>query len=228
MERSLPVYHGFVPMLRLLLKPVLLLTLLCALFIVAARVLGSTQPPNPALRGFGENCATKPQPCWYGIVPEKTEIPDIEALLNQSSYVQSYNPQSLEAIGTNCSRLWFNLGLYDAWARRINNTPIGLVFSDCHALTLGDFVSVLGAPQLITPATGGLYIIYTEPYVLITVQPKNARAWLRPETAAIGFHIGQPHYIPPAYVTYRWRGFASFKNYQMWQPSVGGHWPVNG
>lgn len=214
-------------MTRFLLKPILIIALAFAATGLAARALGSTQPPNPALRGFGELCDSKPQPCWFGIVPEKTEISEVETLLKESNYVQTYDPQSLEAIGINCNRVWLNLGLYDAWVRRVNNTPIGLVFSNCHLLTLGDFVSVLGAPQLITPATDSLYIIYTEPYVLITVQPKNPRAWLRPDTAVIGFHIGQPHYIPPSFVTYRWRGFASFKDYQLWQPGVGGHWPVN-
>jgi hypothetical protein len=50
---------------------------------LAARALGTTQPPNPALSGFTEGCEDKPQPCWYGIVPGVTNwedsLPVIEA-----------------------------------------------------------------------------------------------------------------------------------------------------
>ena len=212
----------------LLLKTVIAFTFMFAVVIVTACALGINQPPNPALRGFGEECNGKSQPCWYGIVPEKTEIRDVEASLKASTYVQSFNPQSLEAVGENCSRLWPNLGLYDAWARPLNNVPIGLVFSDCHTLSLGDFVSVFGAPQLVTPANDSLYVIYTEPYVLLVVQPKSARLWLRPDSAVTGFHIGQPHYIPPSFTTYNWQGFASFEAYQLREPAVGGHWPFGG
>ncbi|MEO8612104.1 MAG: hypothetical protein ABI690_29675 [Chloroflexota bacterium] len=43
---------------------------------LAARALGATQPPNPALRGFTKGCEDKPQPCWYGIVPGITTWDD--------------------------------------------------------------------------------------------------------------------------------------------------------
>jgi hypothetical protein len=43
---------------------------------MAARALGGTQPTHPALRGFTEGCEGKPQPCWYGIVPDQNTRPN--------------------------------------------------------------------------------------------------------------------------------------------------------
>lgn len=61
---------------------------LLAIFIalsIAARALGSTQPPNPALRGFTEGCEGKPQPCWYGIV-EGIATEEAERILTHLGY----------------------------------------------------------------------------------------------------------------------------------------------
>jgi len=60
-----------------------ILALLCLALSLAARALGSTHPPNPALRGFVEGCEDKPQPCWYGIVPGVTAIEDAPSILAQ-------------------------------------------------------------------------------------------------------------------------------------------------
>jgi hypothetical protein len=202
-----------------------LLSVVFALVNLAARALGGLLPPNPALAGFSAGCESQPQPCWYGIVPETTTMQAVETLLKQSPYLQRYHARSMEAEGVNCNRLWLNRGLYDAWTQPVDNKPLGLMFSGCRALTLGDFVALLGPPQLITPGSAGLYIIYTQPYMLLTAQPKNARLWLRPDTPVIAFHIGQPHYIPLASVAFQWRGFASLAAYQIWQPHRRGEWP---
>ncbi|MEO8608337.1 MAG: hypothetical protein ABI690_10665 [Chloroflexota bacterium] len=53
-----------------LVAPFLVVLLALAIF---ARLLGTAQPPNPALRGFVEGCEGQPQPCWYGIVPGVTD-----------------------------------------------------------------------------------------------------------------------------------------------------------
>jgi len=65
---------------------------LIAIFIalnIAARALGSTQPPNPALRGFTEGCEGKPQPCWYGIVMGTPTQEAREILLNRGYKLSS-------------------------------------------------------------------------------------------------------------------------------------------
>lgn len=69
------------PVNRLYVKLILVFTLIGVAFSLVARTLGSTQPPNPALRGFTEGCEDKPQPCWYGIVPGVTKREYVITLL---------------------------------------------------------------------------------------------------------------------------------------------------
>ena len=80
-------------MTRRLLKPILLVTFVFASVSLAARALGSTQPPNLALGGFTVGCEDKPQPCWYGIVPGVTtmeEANQIIAGLARYDYVEGF------------------------------------------------------------------------------------------------------------------------------------------
>ncbi len=64
----------------------LVLLLIAALLTVAARVLGSTQPPNPALVGFTLGCENQPQPCWYGIVPGMTNVEEASQIIENLGY----------------------------------------------------------------------------------------------------------------------------------------------
>lgn len=66
-----------------LITPFLFILLVMA---VIARVLGGTQPPNPALRGFVEGCEGKPQPCWYGIVPGMTDEESARSNAKKAGY----------------------------------------------------------------------------------------------------------------------------------------------
>ncbi len=59
-------------LIRVYVKPVVAITSLLVVLLLISRALGTTQPPNPALRGFIEGCEDQPQPCWYGIVPGVT------------------------------------------------------------------------------------------------------------------------------------------------------------
>jgi len=73
-------------MSRFYLKLIPLFALACLALSLAARTLGGTQPPNPALRGFVEGCEDKPQPCWYGIVPGVTSEQDAVELIIKANY----------------------------------------------------------------------------------------------------------------------------------------------
>jgi hypothetical protein len=64
-------------MIRFYIKLIPLSAMIFLGLSVIARALGTTQPPNPALRGFVEGCENKPQPCWYGIVPGVTRRQDV-------------------------------------------------------------------------------------------------------------------------------------------------------
>lgn len=75
-------------MTRFLLKHSLVLVAAFAVFNVAARAIGTLQPPNPALAGFIEGCEGKPQPCWYGIVPGVTTDEDVTRIMLQQGYTE--------------------------------------------------------------------------------------------------------------------------------------------
>jgi hypothetical protein len=61
------------PMIHFHLKPIILIVFIFITLSLMARALGTTQPPNPVLRGFTEGCEGQTQPCWYGIVPGVTK-----------------------------------------------------------------------------------------------------------------------------------------------------------
>jgi hypothetical protein len=104
---------GKIVLLRLYLKFILPLALIFLVLSLAARALGATEPPNPALRGFTKGCEDKPQPCWYGIMPGITKIEDIPTILAKYRlkaelvYVPrydhiTYHISGLESQGNDC------------------------------------------------------------------------------------------------------------------------------
>jgi hypothetical protein len=77
------------------LKIIVYLITLFLSFNIAAKAVGSVQPPNAILRGFIENCEDKPQPCWFGIMPGVTTVNEAKLLLSQ------FSPNELD-----CTRFW--------------------------------------------------------------------------------------------------------------------------
>jgi hypothetical protein len=47
----------------------------------AAITFGRQQPSDLLLRGLAEGCRTKPQPCWYGIVPGVSTLDEMDTYL---------------------------------------------------------------------------------------------------------------------------------------------------
>jgi hypothetical protein len=87
------------PMIRVYFKLILPISLIFPVLSLAARVLGSTQPPNPALRGFTEGCEDKPQPCWYGIVPGVTTVEQAKSLFAEQGYtVREFRDEGHDAV----------------------------------------------------------------------------------------------------------------------------------
>lgn len=84
-------------MSHLFVKSVLLATLMFLLFSLAARALGSTQPSNMTLAGFGDGCTGQPHPCWHGIVPGKTSLDTARQILADNGYS---NERALDQITT--------------------------------------------------------------------------------------------------------------------------------
>jgi hypothetical protein len=69
------------------LKIIIYLVAILLTVSLAAKAIGSLQPPNPALRGFVEGCEDKPQPCWYGIVPGQTVTAQVVTTINALRHV---------------------------------------------------------------------------------------------------------------------------------------------
>jgi hypothetical protein len=130
-------------MSRLLFKFTLVITFAFALIDLVALMLGSTQPPNPVLRGFTENCEHQPQPCWYGIVPGVTTMADVKDRLLSSGYaVDSVSAMQLNATKTIDGECQNASIMFDAHVKQIN---IDL----CDTVLLGDFVKQFNQPQYI-------------------------------------------------------------------------------
>lgn len=135
-------------MSRLLLKPILVMTLTFTAFSLAARALGSAQPPNPALAGFTVGCEGKPQPCWHGIVPGVTTLFDTKLILENNGY--DYGPYSSSNTGVSgitarlrpnrTCKAWF---IYDG-----NDVLMNFSIQYCSGLRFGELMSFLGTPQL--------------------------------------------------------------------------------
>lgn len=92
---------------------------------VGARLLGSTQPPNPALRGFIEGCEDKPQPCWYGIVPEITTRLDAANISEKLNFITC--------------RIQFEYS-------RFSEAITAVELQDCNGIYYGDLASQFNFP----------------------------------------------------------------------------------
>lgn len=128
-------------MTRLYLK--LSTTFLCVFLVLAivARALGSTQPPNPALRGFVEGCEDKPQPCWYGIVPGVTTVDDAQKLFTQFRLEKHIDDFTFLDLTAGCTVRLLDSGA--GW--NIDNFVVqGIQIYDCPALKLGNLLSSFG------------------------------------------------------------------------------------
>jgi len=124
-----------------------LLTIFIALSI-AARALGSTQPPNPALRGFTEGCDGKPQPCWYGIGIARTNLSDAQKIMDKLGYIP-INPPILsnDIVGyerDKCDQVIF---LVIKGSNTDDRFIYGQTITFCTTPKIGDLILALGQPQ---------------------------------------------------------------------------------
>ncbi|MEO8612103.1 MAG: hypothetical protein ABI690_29670 [Chloroflexota bacterium] len=127
-------------MIRSYLKLIPTFALIFLALTLAARALGTTQPPNPALRGFTEGCEDKPQPCWYGIMPGITTVREADHILKDMGYTSQD------------SQLYFNEAetLQECTIRNeIHDTVIRRITLNmrCLNLQLGTVMSWFGKPD---------------------------------------------------------------------------------
>lgn len=213
----------------LLLKPILLLTLTFAVFSLAARALGSTQPANPALEGFTVGCEGKPQPCWYGIVPGVTTVEEASSLLQTSGYLRAYMPQYIQGEGLNCGRIWINREFDHEWRWPRDNRVWGIHISQCDNILLGSLIGSLGTPNMVVPNSGPLQLIYS-PHMMVTIISSSNYSWVSVSSRVVGIYITLPEllWLPPVGISYKWHGFGSLDNYKRHEPRVTGNWWLGG
>lgn len=136
-------------MIRFYLKLIPIFAVIFLALTLTARALGTTQPPNPALRGFTEGCEDKPQPCWYGIVPGVTNGIEVKNYLVSFNYIQFeedfplvdfYDPLNP---ATKCDlRITY---LSEKGAVNV------IELHNCPGIQLGDTMQIMGSPVSIFP-----------------------------------------------------------------------------
>ncbi len=151
-------------MTRFLLKLILIMTLVLTMTSLAARAIGSTQPPNPALRGFTEGCEDKPQPCWYGIVPGVTPYWEITEIWTEHGYivndVVSGSMRQLQAVSKNKPECKMLADL-DTGGDSFSAKAYSLS-SNCIDMNLGDFIQMKGFPERVCMFIYDLALAYSE------------------------------------------------------------------
>jgi hypothetical protein len=126
------------------LKATVALIILFLAIAIAAKTIGTLQPPNPALRGFIEGCEDQPQPCWYGIVPAVTSVEKAKqklkehgfSLVDQSSMHLEYSEPP-----SDCSII---LGIQTADKVNIQTNITSISFYLCPNLYVGDMMGLYG------------------------------------------------------------------------------------
>jgi len=182
---------------------------------IAAKAIGSLQPPYPALRGFVEGCEDKPQPCWHGIVPGVTLADDARKIVEGLGYVLN---------DTNSTEVYLFNGS-SAFCRGVmlvhpdDKASISLLmFSHCSNFVLGAF-SLLGLPTLITKSYPKSSTVTLAEFYNVMVNwckgCTNLSAHSKVELVYISTTINRFSGVP-------WRGFAPQWRYCQLEPTFTG------
>ena len=186
-----------------LLKSILILTLAFTAFSLAARVLGSTHPPNPALEGFTVGCEDRPQPCWYGIVPGVTTTEEAARVLQSHGYVVLDNPSSYEA---------YSLQSCHVQLHAQPDAVASVYIVDCD-MQLGDVMSQLGSPGGLSTSCG-IKVYFQN----VAVGLKPAVTKIAPESKIDFIALFSPMSPgaagSPVDIKYKWIGFTSVAQYE--------------
>lgn len=179
-------------------KAAALWVVMSLVLVIAARVLGSTQPPNPALRGFTEGCDDIPQPCWYGIVPDVTtdytaerrlQAEGMELIYRAEFYVMYRDPLNDCSVTLNLqitggTFLVENVSIYKCTSVRLGDLMVlwGDYERQLSGITLNE-----GSVQEMTILDGGALDWHTNPFetpTVFTVAPLQKS----PKSSRFGWH----------------------------------------
>jgi hypothetical protein len=209
---------------RFLLKLALFITLALTITSLAARALGSTQPLNPVLRGFTEGCEDKPQPCWYGIVPEKTTFTDsVQIMMDRKmSITTSANFGGYIGVTVIVDSIGCEVGLFRS--NTDENLLVRLSFQNCSTLKLGDILNLFGAPYTVGTTLScdfkpwehlvpmaNYWMHYPKIGSLSVNAAPDYWKWISPNDLVVSFDVVilRYNFPPPS----KWEGFIPFWRY---------------
>jgi hypothetical protein len=196
-------------LVRFYLKLIPIFVLIFIALSLTARVLGTTQPPNPALRGFTEDCEDKPQPCWYGIVPGVTTVEEAKTILTLHNYWERPDyllyDEGYEYVNISEAPSCVTL------VRYVGDTIISGLTLGCLGIRLGDVISHWGTPRVLgyderRNLVGLGYIDYA-----VSLHRSNFQPHLWMYAMFLYTLPKYPNSQPSG--GFRWQGFAPFWEY---------------
>jgi hypothetical protein len=177
---------------------------------IGAKVIGSLQPPNPALRGFFEGCENKRQPCWYGIVPSITTLDEGDFLLKQVGY---------EHRDTYGDYFWYRDDSQGCPVTVIHYNPDQIIYAvtlERCTLKLGDIAASLGIPDFV----GERKREQTEIYVPVYNFQKYYIAYVTDFDAHVPVSYVSLRRYPRADTLHTWHGFVPLWRYCQLEPTL--------
>ncbi len=211
-------------MSRLLLKLSLLVTFILTLTNLTARIFGSTQPYNSAMRGFSEGCQDQPQPCWYGIIPDKTSFDDAVHLIRDHDLPVNKSPNETDFPAAIIKADFMDCEVELFRSDKDASLFGGFYFQNCQTLKLGDILNQMGTPYTVgttfscdfNPSQHLMPMShYWMQYPPIGSVSLNAKpdfwTWLSLNDSVVSFDFGRSlgEYPPPK----KWEGFIPFWRY---------------
>jgi len=201
---------------RFLLALIATLTALTFTLALTARAWGEARPPHPALRGFVEGCEAVPQPCWYGITPQQSNL----VLLDVADSSLSQHGYTLVGEGVTLDerqypyRQYRQLDVVSTCDTSLTYLPtsteviyIGL---NCTGIQVGDLLRLWGMPDYVRSEEYP-FIFYAEPYVWVNVS--SAQNLLAPLSS---IQLPASYGIP----TFRWHGLLPTWRYCQIEPAI--------
>ncbi len=212
-----------------LLKVAFLITLILTVPSLIIRVIGSTQPHNSAMRGFTEGCKGHPQPCWYGIIPNKTAFDDAVHRVRDRGLpiIKSPNETDFPAAVIKADFIDCEVELF----RSDKDSSLfgGFYFQNCQTLKLGDILNQLNTPYMITTTLSCDFnapkhkipmSYYWMNYVNVGSIGLNAKPdfwrWLSADDPVVSFDFGGNRMSLDA--SKSWEGFIPFWRYNQLHP----------
>jgi hypothetical protein len=201
-------------MIRFLVRLSILLTIIFFPLALAASALGTSQPPNPALAGFIEDCQDKPQPCWYGIAPEFTKRREVTLLTESHDYhMQTEIYSGSLRVYSTFRRTLPSSGCQLDVGYGLQGEVVDFRLHDCQGIYLGDIIQLFGMDTHIGFDQPGIpTLIYTKPefqiHFLFSGTPRPFR-----QVDGVEIYLT----IVP-FTTFAWHGFAPPQRYCQLEP----------